>query len=92
MSHTVSDEFRKQLSGYGLTTAQIIYRMPDYKRILQVYIWQEYDIFPNFPELKRFLDFWKKKLDGPLHKVIVAHSKLIRPADFKAIDGEFKIN
>jgi uncharacterized protein Usg len=92
MSSKVSDDFRKQVLGYGLTTAQIIYRMPDYKRILQVYIWQNYDIFPDFPELKKFLDFWRNKLDGPLHKVIVAHSKLIKPAEFKAIDGEFKLN
>lgn len=92
MSSTVSDDFRKQLEGYGLTTAQIIYRMPDYKRILQVYIWQEYDLFPKFPELHRFLKFWEKKLDGPLYKVIVAHSRLIKPADLKAVDGEFKIN
>jgi uncharacterized protein Usg len=92
MSRRVTDDLRKQLEGYGLTTAQIIYRMPDYKRILQIYVWQEYDIFPNFPELRHFLRFWEEKLDGPLHKVIVAHSRLIKPTEIKTLDGEFKIN
>jgi hypothetical protein len=27
--HSVSKDFRKQVSGYGLTTAEIVYRRPD---------------------------------------------------------------
>ncbi|WP_257815539.1 usg protein [Phenylobacterium sp. J367] len=53
-----SPEFRKQLEGYGLTTAEILYRMPDHPALLQSYIWQDYDLFPEFPVLKKFLDFW----------------------------------
>jgi uncharacterized protein Usg len=85
----VSPEFRKQLEGYGLTTAEILYRMPDHPSLLQSYIWQEYDLCPGFPVLKRFLDFWTRTLDGPLFKVSVAHCKLIKPAELKALDGEF---
>ena len=50
----VSDDFRKQVLGYGLTTAQILYRMPDHPSLLQSYVWQNYDLFPNFPALKDF--------------------------------------
>ena len=92
MLRTVSEDFKKQVLGYGLTTAKILYRRPDHLWLLQTYVWQKYDIFPDFPELKSFLDFWKNKLDGPLHSVIVAHSKLIKPAELKVLDGEFKIN
>jgi uncharacterized protein Usg len=87
-----SPEFRKQLQGYGLTTAEILYRMPDHPAILQSYIWQEYDLCPEFPELKKFLDFWTSKLDGPLFKVTVGHCKLIKPAELKALGGEFKLH
>ena len=66
--------------GYGLTTAQILYRMPDHPSLLQTYVWQNYDLFPKFPALKDFLSFWEKSLDGPLFSVTVAHSKLIKPA------------
>ena len=87
-----SPEFRKQLEGYGLTTAEILYRMPDHPALLQTYIWQEYDLFPKFPVLRKFLDFWSRSLDGPLFKVSVAHSRLIKPAELKALDGEFHLH
>ena len=44
----VSDDFRKQVLGYGLTTAEILYRMPDHPSLLQTYVWQNYDLFPKF--------------------------------------------
>ena len=88
----VSEDFRKQVLGYGLTTAQILYRMPDHPSLLQTYVWQNYDLFPKFPELMRFLAFWVEKLDGPLHSVQVVHSKLIKPAELKAINGEFRLH
>jgi uncharacterized protein Usg len=47
--------------GYGLTTAQILYRMPDHPSLLQTYIWQNYDLFPKFPALTDFLIFWRGK-------------------------------
>ena len=89
---TPSPEFRKQLEGYGLTTAEILYRMPDHPAILQSYIWQDYDLFPQFPELKKFLDFRARTLDGALFKVTVGHCKLIKPAELKALSGEFRLH
>ena len=88
----VSEDFKRQLGGYGLTTAHIFYRRPDHPWLLQSYVWQEYDLCPNFPELQRFLVFWRKSLDGMLHSVTVAHSRLIKPAEINAIDGEFRLH
>ncbi|MGO4816570.1 hypothetical protein AB4156_44485, partial [Cupriavidus sp. 2MCAB6] len=45
----VSEDFIKQLKGYGLTTATILYRMPDHPSVLQTFIWQHYDVAPRFP-------------------------------------------
>jgi uncharacterized protein Usg len=87
-----SKDFRRQLEGYGLTTARIFYRRPDHPWLLQSYVWQNYDLFPRFPELHRFLAFWMEKLDGPLHSVQVAHAKLIKPAEFRSVDGEFRLH
>jgi uncharacterized protein Usg len=87
-----SPEFRKQLEGFSLTTAEILYRMPDHPAILQSYIWQDYDIAPEFPVLKKFLDFWESKLDGPLFKVTVGHCQLIGPAELKALGAEFRLH
>jgi uncharacterized protein Usg len=88
----VSDDFKRQLEGYGLTTAQICYRRPDYPAILQTFIWQDYDLYPKFPSLIKFLDFWDRQLEGPLHSVTVAHSRLISPAEFKRVDGMFRLH
>jgi uncharacterized protein Usg len=87
-----SPEFKKQLAGYGLTTAEILYRMPDHPALLQSYIWQDYDVFPEFPTLRKFLDFWTHTLEGPLFRVTVGHCKLIKPAELKAIGAEFKLH
>jgi uncharacterized protein Usg len=86
------ETFRRQLNGYGLTTAKILYRLPDHPVLLQTYIWQEYDLFPEFPTLQKFLDFWRRQLEGPLHSVTVAHSRLIAPAEFRAIGTEFRLH
>lgn len=85
-------DFKAQLAGFSLTTAEIIYRLPDYPTLLQSYIWQEYDLAPRFPKLKSFLDFWSAKLDGKLYKVTVAHSALLRPAEIRMIGAEFKVH
>ena len=88
----ISEDFKKQIEGYGLTTAQILYRRPDHRWLLQTYVWQAYDLFPKFPELQRFLEFWQGKLDGPLHSVQVAHCKLIKPAELRSVDGVFRLS
>ena len=75
----VSKDFRKQVLCCGLTTAEIVYRRPDRHWLLQTYVRQDYDMFPNFPALKDFLAFWEKSLEGPLFAVTVAHSKLTSP-------------
>jgi uncharacterized protein Usg len=88
----VSEDFRRQVNGYGLTTAHIYYRRPDHHWLLQSYVWQDYDLCPNFPGLQRFLEFWQKRLEGPLHSVMVAHSRLIKPAELRAVDGVFRLH
>ena len=69
-----------QLKDYRLTTAEILYRLPDHPAVLQSYIWQELDIAPAYPVLKRFLAFWEREIEGPLHSVRVGSLELISAA------------
>ena len=85
-------DFRAQLIGFSLTTAEILYRMPDHPSLLQTYVWQEYDIHPRFPRLKHFLDFWTRNLDGKLYRVTVAHKRLITPAELRLVGDEFRVH
>ena len=75
------------LQDYRLTTAEIVYHLPDHPSLLQSYLWQELDIAPQFPCLKKFLDFWERSLDGKLHSVKVASQQLIAPAEFRYAKG-----
>ncbi|MBL8645556.1 MAG: Usg family protein [Rhodospirillaceae bacterium] len=72
-----------QLNDYRLTTAHILYHLPDHPSLLQEFIWQRLDIAPKFPELHKFLTFWEKNLDGKLHSVRVASSEIIKPAHYR---------
>ena len=81
-----------QLQSYRLTTAQILYHMPDHPALLQEFIWQELDIAPRFPVLKKFLAFWQKNLDGKLHSVKVAHAELIKPAEFRLVSSQLYLH
>ena len=76
--YSVSTELIKQLNDYRLTTAKILYHMPDHPGLLQTYIWQDYDLTPRFPVLRRFLAFWTRNLDGKLHSVEVASCPTMR--------------
>ncbi len=73
----------KQMKNFRLTTAQIIYHMPDHENVLQEFIWQEYDIAPQYPTLHGFIDFWVEKIEGKLHSVYVAKQELITPGDYR---------
>jgi uncharacterized protein Usg len=68
---------------YRLTTAEILYHMPDHPSLLQTYIWQNLDLAPKFPILHKFLAFWESSLDGRLHSVKIASAQLIQPNRFR---------
>lgn len=86
------NELELQLKDYRLTTAEILYHMPDHPSLLQTYLWQEYDIAPEFPTLKKFLQFWERELDGKIHSVTVASNKLITPSHYQHGKGIFYIH
>lgn len=81
-------DLEQQLKHYRLTTAQILYHMPDHENLLQEFIWQNYDLDPKFPELLKFLTFWRKEIEGSLHSVYVAHKALITPGDYRFSEWE----
>jgi uncharacterized protein Usg len=87
-----SSDFSRQLEGYGLLTAQILYHMPDHPGLLQTFLWQTLDKAPVFPELKRFLIFWERDIDGKLHSVRICHRDLIGPSDWRLLDAEYPIH
>ncbi len=84
--------FIRQMAGYALTTAEILYRLPDHPKLLQSYVWQDYDLAPRFPKLIDFLSFWDAYLEGPLYRVRVAHKELISATEFNFVAGELRLH
>lgn len=91
---TVSADFKKQLKGYGLTTAKIWYFNPDNPHVINGnwLLWQEYDICPEFPELREYLSKWGTTIETKIACVFVAHSRLIKPAEIRSVDGVFRLH
>ena len=81
-----------QLDGYGLTMAEIHYHRPDAPSLLQLFVWQDYDLAPDFPGLFAFLDHWQREIEAALHSVRVAHNQLIGPAEWRAVDGIISVS
>ena len=88
----VDRDFARQLCGHSLTTAEILYRLPDHPALIQSYLWQDYDMAPAFPKLHGFLEFWSQSLDGPLYRIRVMHKQLVSPREIRFLDGEFHLN
>ncbi|MCI0430105.1 MAG: usg protein [Rhodospirillales bacterium] len=81
-----------QLRQYRLTTAEILYHMPDHPALLQSFVWQDLDLAPEFPVLRRFLDFWDRTLEGKLHSVKVASVGVITPAVFRFVGTQLHLH
>jgi uncharacterized protein Usg len=81
-----------KLRGYRLTTAEILYHMPDHPGVLQSFVWQDLDLVPGFPVLNKFLHFWETSIEGRLHSVRVAARGIISDAELKMAGGEFTLN
>jgi len=84
---SVDKALLQQMNGYRLATAEILYRLPDHPRLLQSYIWQDYDLAPSYPVLTSFLGFWARELEGPIHSVRLAGKKLISAAELKSVSA-----
>ena len=84
----MSDE-KQALRDYRLTTAEIIYRLPDHPDLLQSFIWQKLDVAPDYLELQRFLEFWSRNLDGKLHSVRVGQARPSARSRFSHVKTSF---
>jgi uncharacterized protein Usg len=79
------------LKGYGLTTAEMIYRMPDHIHVLNTFVWQDYDLAPDYPRLFEFIEFWQDSIEGPLHSVRFTHRKQLSAGEWRHVVGEFEV-
>lgn len=92
MQENQAHPLEMQLKGYRLATAEILYRMPDHPSLLQTFIWQHYDLLPDYPKLRQFLEFWSRNIEGKLHEVRVSYQEIIGAGKYKRAAGIFQLH
>jgi uncharacterized protein Usg len=60
---------------YRLTTAEIFYHSAGSPQLVQSLTWQDYDLAPDFPELRKFLTYWARHIDAIVQSVQVAEDE-----------------
>jgi len=81
-----SDEFALQLKGWRLTTAEVLYYIPDHPALLQSFVWQTLDLAPSYPRIHKFLNFWRAEIDAVIHSVRLATGETLAPAKIQTAD------
>ncbi len=84
-------ELQRRLEGWRLTTAEVLYYMPDHPRLLQSFVWQTLDLAPRYPRIAQFLDYWKREIEAVIHSVRIAGSEELAPAKLR-LEREFRLN
>ena len=87
MSHAKSE-----IREYRMTTAEIIYHLPDHPDLLQSFVWQKLDLAPEFPELRRFLNFWSHNIEGKLHSVKIGQARFAGRSRFRHISASLLLH
>ncbi|MGE0741639.1 MAG: Usg family protein [Hyphomonadaceae bacterium] len=81
-----TDEFSLRLQGWRLTTAEILYYMPDHPALIQSFVWQTLDLAPRYPRVHQFLDFWKREIEAVIHSVRLASGETLAPGKVQTVD------
>lgn len=85
-------EISSQLQGQRLTTAEVLYYLPDHPSLLQSFVWQTMDLAPRYPRIARFLDYWRREIDAAIHSIRVGQADRVRAAEWKSADAFFRLH
>jgi len=85
-------DFERALKGARLTTASVLYHLPDHPGLLQTFLWQTWDRAPDYPRLMDFLAFWRREIEAVIHSVEVAHAGQIKPSAWRRAELELRLH
>lgn len=87
----MTDREVERLTGWRHITAEILYRMPDHRSLVQTFVWQNMDRWDadprrSFPVLRKFCSWWNAHLDGPIVQVRVGACCVIGPSELEHME------
>ena len=88
----LTGDFEAQLRGKRLTTAEVLFYMPDHPALLQSFLWQTLDEAPDYPRIQRFLNYWREQIDAVIHSVQISSAQQIGPARLRPVRWEAKLH
>lgn len=84
-------DFERRMQGWRLTTAEVVYYLPDHPSLLQSFVWQTLDLAPKYPRIEQFLAFWRREIEAVIHSVRIASGVTLAPAILQA-SRELRLN
>lgn len=71
-----------------LVSLRVFYYMPDYRDIIQEFMWQTMDIKPKYPRVNKFLNYWKENIEAVIADVEMA--EMDKKPKYRSVDDIFK--
>lgn len=71
-----------------LVSLRVFYYMPDYRDLIQEFMWQTMDIKPKYPRVNKFLNYWKENIEAVIAEVEMIETEKI--SKYKSVEDIFK--
>lgn len=79
------------LQNWQLVTIDVFYYRPDYKSLIQEFIWQTEDVVPELYRVHKFLNHWHKNIDAIIQEVQISINDK-RYGSYRTVDEFFNLN
>ena len=57
-----------------IVTISIFYYRPDATYLVNEFVWQTFDIVPEYPRIRKFLDHWRTDVQARIQEIYLLHS------------------
>ena len=71
-----------------LVSLRVYYYMPDYRDLIQEFMWQTMDIKPKYPRVSKFVNYWKENIEAVIADVEMA--EMDKKPKYRSVDDIFK--
>jgi len=71
-----------------LVSLRVYYYMPDYRDLIQEFMWQTMDIKPKYPRVNKFLNYWKENIEAVIADIEMIETEKI--SKYKSVEDIFK--